>query len=364
MIFNCKKEELRESVQIASRAVATRATMPILTGILIKAEGDNVYLHSTDLEMGIIRKMSAVVEEGGSTVVSARILGDIVKNVSGEEIKVSTGDRFMSISSREGTFRIREMAPEDFPLVPEWEGEANLSLEAPEMLRGVVQTSKASSADEKRPVLTGTLIEREKESQKLRLVTTDSYRLAWKDLEVEGDLDGWEDCIVPTKTMNEVARAAESQGEKVDIRIQEKQVLFRTGSALISSRLIEGQFPNYRQLVPEGRGMIIKGKREDLLAAIKRASIFGNNVRVEAKEGTLRLKAETPELGDSFEEVKVETEGEEIEAGFNAVYLMEGISGVEGEICCVGLDNPQKPAVITGEERSDFTYILMPIRLK
>ena len=364
MIFTCKKDELRESIQITLRAVATRATMPILTGILIRAEGDTVFLHSTNLEMGIVKKMSAVVEEGGSTAVSARIIGDIVKNMPGEEITVTTGDRFMSISSEGGKFRIREMTPEDFPLIPEWEGEAKLSIEASEMLRGAVQTGKASSADEKRPILTGTLVEREKESQKLRFVTTDSYRLAWRDLEVEGSLNGWEDCIIPTKTMNEVARAAESHGERIDIRIQDNQVLFRTGDTLISSRLIEGQFPNYRQLIPEGKRMVLKGNKNELMGAIKRASIFGNNVRMEVSDGALRLKAETPELGDSFEEVKVETEGEGMEAGFNSIYLMEGISGVEGEICHIGLDDPQKPAVIRGEEESDFTYILMPIRLK
>jgi DNA polymerase III subunit beta len=196
------------------------------------------------------------------------------------------------------------------------------------------------------------------------MVATDSYRLSWKELDVQGSVSGWEDCIIPTKTLNEVARLAGSVEEEVQIKMQDKQVMFKLGDMVVSSRLIEGQFPNYKQLVPKGEKTSVKVSREDLSAVVKRALIFGHNMRLGVYGDHLSVTTETPEVGDSKEEIPAEVQGEEMEIGFNGSYLLDGVSSVETDNVEIRLDDPQKPALIKNDESDKFNYILMPVRLR
>lgn len=363
MIVSCDREKLNGLVQTALRGVSSRVTMPILSGLLINAEGDRLVICSTDLEMSIRASLEAQVSESGSTVVSGRLLGDIVKSLPKGEVTVRTGDKFLTVATAAGEYNIREMMPEDFPQVPAWEGEAVLKVSGAQFFTAVQQTVKASSSDEKRPVLTGTLIEKAGEDQ-LKFVSTDSYRLAWKEMEATGKTAGWEDCIIPTKTLSEVARMAGAVEDDVEIKMQEKQVMFRLGDLTVTSRLIEGQFPNYKQLIPRGEKTMVKVDKNDLAAVIKRALIFGHNMRVGIYGDHLTVTTETPEVGDSKEEIPAEVTGEEVEIGFNGNYLLDGSSSVETEKIEMRLDDPQKPALIKEEGSDRYSYILMPVRLR
>lgn len=363
MIVSCDKEKLNGLVQTSLRGVSSRVTMPILSGLLITAEGDRLVICSTDLEMSIRASMEAKVSEPGSTVVSGRLLGDIVKSLPKGEVTVRTGEKFLTVETAAGEYHIREMMPEDFPQVPAWEGEAVLRLSGAQFFTAVQQTVKASSSDEKRPVLTGTLIEKSGED-KLKLVSTDSYRLAWKEMETTGQTAGWEDCIIPTKTLSEVSRMAGAVEDEIEIRMQDKQVMFRIGEMTVSSRLIEGQFPNYKQLVPRGEKTTVKVDKNELAAVVKRALIFGHNMRLGIYGDHLSVTTETPEVGESKEEVPAEVTGEEVEIGFNGNYLLDGATAVESERVEIKLDDPQKPALIRDEGSEQYSYIIMPVRLR
>ncbi|HEY5527006.1 MAG TPA: DNA polymerase III subunit beta [Candidatus Anoxymicrobiaceae bacterium] len=364
MIVSGEKEKLNNLVQTALRGVSSRVTMPILSGLFITAEGGRLTISSTDLEMSIKAEMDAEISESGSTVVSGRLIGDIIKNLPSGKLEVETGEKFMKIKSSAGEYRIREMMPEDFPQIPAWEGEAVLKITGGEFMLAVNQTAKSSSSDEKRPVLTGTLIEKNVAESSLKLVTTDSYRLSWKEIEAQGSVADWEDCIIPTKTMNEVARLAGTSDADVEMKMQGKQVMFRIGDLVVSSRLIEGQFPNYKQLIPKGEKTDAKIGKEELIAAVKRALIFGHNMKVGVYSDHLRIATETPEVGDSSEEVPAEVTGEEMEIGFNGTYLMDGLSGVSGDKIQIRLDDPLKPALVRTEESDKYNYIVMPVRLR
>jgi DNA polymerase III subunit beta len=364
MIVSCEKDKLNNLVQTALRGVSSRVTMPILSGLLITAEDGKLTICSTDLEMSIKAEIGAEIEEGGSTVVSGRLLGDVVKSLAPGKIEIQTGEKFLSVKATGGEFRIREMMPEDFPHIPSWEGSPTIKSTGGDFMLAVQQTSKASSSDEKRPVLTGTLVEKNINDSSLKLVATDSYRLAWKETEVSGDLSEWEDCIIPSKTMNEVARLAGGNDADVEVKMQDKQVMFKVGDLTISSRLIEGQFPNYKTLVPKGEKTTIKIEKEVLAAAVKRALIFGHNMRLGVYSDHLRITTETPEVGDSQEEIAAEVTGEEMEIGFNGAYLIDGLAGVEGEKVEMRLDDPQKPALVRTEDSDKYNYILMPVRLR
>ncbi len=364
MIVSCDKEKLNSLVQTALRGVSSRVTMPILSGLLINAEAGRLVISSTDLEMSIRAELEAEISESGSTVVSGRLLGDIVKSMPKGELSVETGEKYLTLKTTVGEYRIREMMPEDFPQIPRWEGASVLKASGGEFLQAVQQTARASSSDEKRPVLTGTLIEKNVGASAVKLVSTDSYRLSWRDLDVAGSVEEWEDCIIPTKTLNEVARLAGSVDEEVELKMHEKQVMFKMGDLVVSSRLIEGQFPNYKQLVPKGEKTSVKVDREELAAVVKRALIFGHNMRLGVFSDHLSVTTETPEVGDSKEEVPAEVVGEEMEVGFNGAYLLDGVTAVETERVEIRLDDPQRPSLLRNEESDKYNYILMPVRLR
>jgi DNA polymerase-3 subunit beta len=364
MIVSCEKEKLNDLVQTALRAVSSRVTMPILSGLLFNAENGRLTSNGTDLEISIRAEMDADVQESGSTVVSGRLIGDVVKSLPGGEVRIETADRFLTVKSAAGEYRIKEMMPEDFPQIPNWEGESVLKVPAPELLLAVQQTSRASSTDEKRPVLTGSLLEKNVGEGMIRVVATDSYRLAWRDVAVTGSLGDWEDCIIPTKTLNEVARLAGGAGPDIGMKIQEKQAMFKMDDLVVRSRLIEGQFPNYRQLMPKGERTTVKVDRDELISVVRRALIFGHNLRVGVFRDHLRVNTETPEVGDSKEEIPAEVEGEEMEIGFNGTYLVDGITAVDSEKVEIKMDEPLKPSLIRPDGSEKFIYILMPVRLR
>jgi DNA polymerase-3 subunit beta len=364
MIVSCDREKLNSLVQTALRGVSSRVTMPILSGLLINAEGGQLVASSTDLELSIRAQAEATVTESGSTVVSGKLLGDIMKSLPPGDVTVESGEKYLIVRSTSGEYRIKELMPEDFPQIPLWSGDAVFKVPGGFFISAIQQTSRASSSDEKRPVLTGSLIEKNLEVSGVRMVATDSYRLAWRDIEVSGSVAGWEDCIIPTKTLNEVARLAGGTDADVEIRMQDKQAMFRIGTMVVTSRLIEGQFPNYKQLIPKGEKTSVVLAKEDLIAVVRRAMIFGHNIRFGVYSDHLKLNTETPEVGDSKEEIGAEVTGEEMEIGFNAGYLLDGVTAVDTEKIEMRLDDPQKPALIKDFESEGFKYIIMPVRLR
>ena len=364
MIVSCEKDKFNNLVQTALRGVSSRVTMPILSGLFITAEGGRITINSTDLEMSIRTETEAEISESGSTVVSGRLIGDIIKSLPAGMLQIETGEKYLRVKSAAGEYRIREMMPEDFPQIPAWEGSAVLKIPGGEFMMAVNQTAKASSSDEKRPVLTGTLVEKNVADSSLKLVSTDSYRLSWKEVEVQGSVSDWEDCIIPTKTMNEVARMAGATDADVELKMQDKQVMFKIGDLVVSSRLIEGQFPNYKQLIPKGEKTDAKIDKEVLIGAVKRALIFGHNMKVGVYSDHLRVATETPEVGDSSEEVPAEVTGEEMEIGFNGTYLIDGLTGVTSEKIEIRLDDPLKPALVRTDGSDKYNYIVMPVRLR
>ncbi len=364
MKVSCEREKLNNLIQTALRAVSARVTMPILSGVLLAANNDTFSVCATDLELAIKASANANVESEGSVVASGRLIGEIVKNMPEGVIYLESSEKALTIWSDRGTFTIKTMSPEDFPAIPDWEGEEAFSVGSREFQTAVSQTSRASSNDDKRPVLTGSLVEKNTKEGKMRIVATDSYRLAWAEFEVQGNLNAWEDCIIPTKSLTEVARIASGHGDTIQARIYERQAMFRVDNMTVRSIMIEGQFPQYKQLIPKGEKTVVVGQKSDLVAAVKRALILGHNLRVTIEGDTLIIKAETPDVGESSETVAVQVKGAQMEVGFNGFYLLDGISAVEGDEVEIGLDDPQKPGIIRAPGESSYTYILMPMRLR
>jgi DNA polymerase-3 subunit beta len=359
--FRCDRDDLSEALQTVQRAVSSRPGIPALTGVLLTAADSQLVLATTDLEVSARLRLPVQVQAEGVSLVPARLLADMVKSFEAAPVQFEAEENQARIecSNYEGT--IRCLPAEDFPVLTE-PGGIRVTVGGGELGEGVAQVTRAASRDEARPILTGVLLEISREG--LTMVATDSYRLALR--EVAATAEGEAKTLVPERALVEVGRAAsgDEKGE-AEILIDQSQVTFRIGGLTLSSRLIEGEFPNYRQLLPEGYENRLIASRQQLLDAVRRVGLLAREsspVKMEFNALGVRLSSSSPDLGGAVEVVEAKYEGEELTAAFNPQYLSDGLTGVVGERVVVEVRDGLKPALVKGEG-DGFVYLVMPVRL-
>src|SRR5215208_1054798 len=358
----CSRDELTRALGIVSRGVSTRTTVQILAGILLQAVGGKLDLAATDMELSLRTSFEAQVEAEGSVVVPGRLLLELARLLPGAEVSIEHKLEEAAVEIRSGaaTYRLHTYNAEDFPRLPDAEAERH-EVERETLLETVGRVSRSASRDESRPVLTGVLMRFE--PGKLVTAATDSYRLSVKETAVEGTVPELE-AIVPARALGELARIAQA-GERIELGVHENQVVFSTGDALLTTRRIDGQFPNYKQLVPEVFDHELALPREELLDVVRRVSVMAQRnspLRLRFAEGELTVSAQTQDVGEARESLPVAFAGEPLEIGFNAEFLRDGVESVTGEQLRLKLISPLRPAVLQGED-DDFLYLIMPIRL-
>ena len=361
MKFKCDRDEFSESLQTVQRAVSSRPGIPALTGVHMRAEGDRLTLMTTDLEVSTRLQIGVQVQQEGVVLAPARLLADMVKSFDQApvEFEADDGQAKIACSRYEGTLRC--LPAEDFPALQEPSG-TKVTVSAPELAEGIHQVTRAASRDEARPILTGVLLEVSREG--LTMVATDSYRLAIRELTATAE--GESKALVPERALAEVGRAAagEEKGE-AELLLDQSQAAFRVGGLTLTSRLIEGEFPNYRQLLPEGYQSRLSASRSKLLDAVRRVGLLARDstpVKMEFNALGVRLSSSSPDLGGAVEVVEADFEGEDLTAAFNPNYLIDGLNGALGERVHIEVRDGLKPAVVRGEGEA-FTYLVMPVRL-
>ena len=362
MKFRCERDVLAEALATAQRGVSTRPGIPALTGVMLEAGSEGLTVTTTDLEVTTQVRVAVEVGEEGNVLVPARLMAEMVKSLPPDDVDIAADGSTARVTCRSFEGTLRCLPAEDFPQLREPEG-IRLILEAPAFGDAVGQVVKAASRDEARPILTGVLFEANREG--LTMAATDSYRLAVRELQATGD--GEAKALVPERAITEVGRAAaaEEKGE-VELVLGQAQVSFRVGDLRLISRLIEGEFPNYRQLIPEPGGNELIAPRQELLEAVRRVGLLARDnapVRLELNALGVRLTSSSPDLGDAVEAVEAGYEGEELTVAFNPSYLGDGLSGVAGERVHVELRDGLKPAILRGEGGDAYTYLVMPVRL-
>ncbi len=362
MKFRCDRDALSEALQTVQRGVSSRPGIPALTGVLIEAaEGGELTLITTDLEVSARLTIDVQVTEPGIALVPARLIGDTVKSLSNAPVDVETdqGQARIRCAAYEGTLRL--LPAEDFPGLQEPRG-TRLTAEAGAFAEAVSQVGRGASRDEARPVLTGVLLEVSREG--VVMVATDSYRLAVRDLVATSD--GEAKAIVPERAMSEAGRAAAADEKgSIEVLIDESQVSFRIGALTLTSRLIEGEFPNYRQLLPEASESRLTVSRQQLLDAVRRVGLLARDttpVRLEFNALGVKLSSSSPDLGQAVETVEARYEGEDLTVAFNPQYLADGLTAATGESVRLDVRDGLKPGVVHGEG-DEFTYLVMPVRL-
>jgi DNA polymerase-3 subunit beta len=357
------RDQLAEKVGIVARALSTRASVLVLGGIQLRASAGTIELAATDMELSLRATVESDVAGEGEVVVPGRLLLDIARSLPDGEatLEVLAEESVLVITSGSASYRIHTYAAEDFPRLPELESTPLQPVEREPLLATIARVSRSASRDESRPVLTGIFVSFE--GERLVMAATDSYRLAVKETATSGRLPELE-AIIPARALQELARIA-SSSDSVELAVHENHVIFGADGVWLTTRRIDGQFPNHRQLIPEQFEHELELPREELLDVVRRVGLLAQRnspLRLRFAEGELTVSARTQDVGEARESLPAPFTSDAMEIGFNAEFLRDGLESVESSTVRVKLISPLRPAVLQGES-ADYTYLIMPIRL-
>src|SRR5438552_14250008 len=360
----CSRDELLRGLGVVSRGVSTRTTVQILSGILLKAVEGKLELAATDMEVSLRIAVEARVETEGSVVVPGRLLLELARLLPEAEVTIEHKLEEAAVEIRCGTasYRLHTYNAEDFPRLPETQGIELHEVDRETVLDTVSRVSRSASRDESRPVLTGVLMRFE--PGKLVMAATDSYRLSVKETALQGSVPELE-AIVPARALVELGRIGQG-AEQIELGVHENQVVFGVDGIWLTTRRIDGQFPNYKQLIPESFEYEVPLPRDEVLDVGRRIAVMAQRnspLRLRFAEGELTVSARTQDVGEAQESLPVSFAGEALEIGFNAELLRDGIDSVAGETVRFRLISPLRPCVPQAEGSEDFLYLIMPIRL-
>ena len=325
-------------------------------------EGDQLTLTATDRELTITMQLTVAGDGDGDVVVTARLASDVVRSLDPGAVNVTVDEEGIHIDSARSKFSIQTMGAEDFPRVAALDGDP-VVLEAGGLLTALRQVVKAASADESRPVLTGVLLSAEQEG--LRLVTTDSYRLALCDLPGLEVLGSEQSVLVPSRALQEIIRLL-GDVEQVSVRFSEREASFNLGAATVTTRLIEGEFPSYQGLIPAHQPNRLTIGREGFVNAVRRVRLMAQDstpIRLDMSAAGLELSATTQDVGEAREQLDAVFDGEDLTVAFNPEYLLDGAEAAPGDEIVLNTVDALKPAVIRTPESEQFLYLLMPVRI-
>jgi DNA polymerase III subunit beta len=362
------RETLLTRLSIAVRGASARSAIQTLSGVLLRVEDGNTELQATDMELGLRVGLEVADSSPGIAVVPGRLLLDVVRSLPQDEVTLEYRSSQQDVELVGGTarFHLRTLPPEDFPKLPEAPGEGVLNVPAGAFVDTISRVARAASRDETRPHLTGVLVTAS--GRELRMVATDSYRLSVKETTLDTELEGSLEANVPARTLQELGRiAGGSHADTIGVASLENQVVFTVDDVVLSSRLVEGRFPNYQQLLPESYEHELRVRRDELLEVVRRVGLLAQKnapLRLRFTEGTLDVSAQTPDVGEANESLPVPFSGEPLEIGFNAEFFREGLESAESDELVLKLISPLRPGLIqSGDNGPGFLYLVMPIRL-
>jgi DNA polymerase III subunit beta len=362
----CGKDELAEKLQVVGRGVSTRTTVQILAGIMLRAAASRLHLSATDMEISVRDVLEAQVDEEGAVVVPGRLLVDIVRLLPPGEVTLEhrADEGVARLTCGAASYSLNTYGPEDFPRLPEIDPESAFAVEREAFLDTIGRVGRSASRDESRPVLTGILVRFE--GDKLVMAATDSYRLSVKETALSSGPGRELEAIVPARALQELARVGQpAESDTIEVGVQENQVVFGVDGVWLTARRIDGQFPNYRQLLPEQFEAEVNLPREELLDVVRRTGLLAQRkspLRLRFDEGELTVSAQTQDVGEARESLPINYTGEAMEIGFNAEFLRDGLESIADETARLKLISPLRPGLLHGEN-DDFLYLIMPIRL-
>jgi DNA polymerase-3 subunit beta len=360
--FRCERDVLVEALSTVGRATSGRSgALPVLAGVQVELTGNEARLLGTDLELTIVQHVEVAGEGDGVAVLPGRLATDVVRALEPGAVTVAIAEEVAEISAGRSQFSLRTIPAADFPRPSEPSGEA-VVLPAKELAQALRQVVPAASSDDSRPILTGVLLAAE--GSGVRLVATDSYRLAVRDLPGTNVLPEGQQVLLPSRALSELTRLV-AGADELALRLGERDASFEVGRARLTTRVIEGDFPNYRTLIPQSHPNRLRVGRSEFLDAVRRVRLLAREstpVRLVMKHDGLDLMAITQDVGQAHESIDASYEGEELTVAFNPDYLLDGLDVAQADEVTLDTLDARNPAVLRGGS-DDFLYLLMPVRV-
>ena len=367
MKISLERDVLLSQLQTVSRVASTRSAIQALSGVLLTASESGCELRATDMDVGLRVPLDAEVTREGTVVLPARLLLDVVRSLPANSVtlELRSAEQDVELVSGNATFHIRTLRSDDFPPFPEPDPDSAVELPAEAFVATALKVAGSASRDETRPVLTGILVSASE--RELRMVATDSYRLSVKETTLDTPLSSGFEVNVPARALQELARlVTHTEDTPLQVSVRQNQVLFTLGRVILSSRLIDGQFPNYRQLLPESFEHELRLAGPEFTDVVRRISLLAQKnapLRLAFAAGELTVSAQTPDVGEALESMPVAFQGEPLEIGFNPEYLRAGLESIDEGDVLLKLISPLRPGLIEAGDESRFRYLIMPIRL-
>jgi DNA polymerase III subunit beta len=361
------RETLLARLAVAVRGVSTRSAIQTLAGVLIHVAGGRAELRATDMELGIRVGLEVGEATDGMAVVPGRLLLDVVRSLPKDDVTLEYrgAQQDVEVVSGQARFHLRTLPAEDFPNLPDPPDSGVLTVPAAAFVDTIARVARAASRDETRPHLTGVLVSASE--REVRMVATDSYRLSVKETSLDEELSGSLEANVPARTLQELGRiAGGGEADTIGVAALENQVVFTVDDVVLSSRLVEGRFPNYQQLLPDSYEHELRVNRAELLEVVRRISLLAQKnapLRLRFEEGELGVSAQTPDVGEASESLPVPFGGEQLEIGFNPEFFRDGLEIAESDDIVLKLISPLRPGLIQSGDDGGFLYLVMPIRL-
>lgn len=367
MKLSIARSELVEALSVVSKGMSSRSTLPILSGVLFSASQGSLTLQATDLEVSVRHSVPALTDSDGDVVIPGRLLSDIVRSLPEAAVTLETDGDNVLVRCQHSSFTVKTLNAADFPKFPEVAVDKTVKIPSSVMGSMVKKVGKAVSRDETRAVLTGVLMVID--GPMVKMVATDSYRLAVEEIILEESAGEEVEVVVPGRALDEATKIAVGT-DSVTVGVSDNQVVFESGSTTFVARRIEGNFPNYKQLVPE-RGdddTFLVMATDELAAAVKRVSLLALHnsplrLSVNVEDQTLSLSATTQDVGDASEDIMAKVEGKDVEIAFNHAFMADGLASIGTETVSLLVQSSMKPGLLSSGEGEDFRYLLMPVRL-
>ena len=366
----CYKDKIIKALNSVVKGVSSKTTMPILEGILIQTNDNEIKLTTYDLEIGIEYIMECEVKEQGSTVVNAIMFSEIIRKLPDTEIYISLNDKnLLEIECEGSLYKLATMNPEEFPELPKIEIENSIEVDQNVLKNMIRKTIFAVSSEENRPIFTGCLFEIE--NNKLNLVAVDGFRLALRSIYLNKQTNNFS-AVIPGKTLNEVNKIISDSFEPVKIGVSKNQALFEMDNCKIVTRILDGEFLNYKNVIPSNWETRIRVNKNSIQNSFERISLISASAIEKEKKYPVKVQVDigkviiscTNQTGDAKEEIFVSTEGKNLEAGFNPKYFLDSLKAVEDEEVFIEFGTSISPCLIKSVENNDYTYMILPIRLK
>lgn len=363
MKFRCERDALVNALSTASRATTSRAALPVLSGLRLNLSGDRLRVTGSDLDLTITTEVEVAGGEDGVSVLPAKLAVDIVRALEPGAVEIDTTGDGPRIRAGRSEFLLNDFPADEYPN-PQVPTGHPVELKAEHLAEALNQVVGAASGDESRPILTGVLLAAEEGG--LRLVSTDSYRLAYRDLPGAELLEQGQHVLIPSRALQELARAL-TGADQVSLVLSEQMAVFDVGSFQLVTRLIKGDFPDYQKLIPTEMPNVLVVERQAIQDAIKRVRLMAREnspIRLTMGSDGLELRAVTQDVGEAVEQVDAEYQGSDLTVAFNPEYLMDGLEVTEGEKVVLQTRDAQRPAVLrSSTDGSDYLYLLMPVRV-